>query len=98
MRSHLDWLTAQADRARGHFSAAIARTRDALWVQHAFHDVIGVAVTLEVLAGLQASLLEADRAAHLLGAARNLRNTYAVSVTGAPFLASIRTQATTTAR
>ncbi|MEU6379847.1 NB-ARC domain-containing protein [Streptomyces sp. NPDC046909] len=97
MRSHLDWLLAQTDRARGRFSAAIARIRDALWIQHAFHDVIGTAVTLEVLAGLRASLLDAERAARLLGAARALRETYAVAATGAPFLAAIRAQATRTA-
>ncbi|MEV0091318.1 NB-ARC domain-containing protein [Streptomyces sp. NPDC050738] len=98
MRSHIDWLLAQADRAKGRFSAAVARTRDALWVQHTFHDVIGMAVALEVLAGLQASLLEADLSAHLLGSADHLRHAYAVSVAGAPFLAAIRAQATTTAR
>ena len=97
MCAHLDWLLAQADRARGRFSAAVARCRDALRVQHAFHDVIGMAVTLEVLAGLRASLLDASRTARLLGAARTLRRTYAVSITGAPFLAAIRTQATHTA-
>ncbi|MEU9187426.1 AAA family ATPase [Streptomyces sp. NPDC048484] len=97
MRSHLDWLLAQTDRSLGRFSAAIARVRDALWVQYAFHDVIGMAVTLEVLAGLRASLLDGERAAQLLGSARTMRQTYAVAVTGAPFLASIRTRATRTA-
>jgi non-specific serine/threonine protein kinase len=97
MRSHLDWLHAQADRSRGHFSTAIARSRDALWVQHAFHDVIGMAVTLEVLAGLRAALLDGEQAARLLGGALRLRRTYAVAVTGAPFLAAIRAQATRSA-
>ncbi|WP_438289960.1 ATP-binding protein [Streptomyces sp. HUAS TT7] len=98
MRAHLDWLLATADRARGRFSAAVSHAEHALWTQYVFHDIVGVTVNLEVLAGLTAAQLQAERAATLLGVADRIRRAYCVKADGGPFLADIRRQAAHTGR
>lgn len=76
--SYFLYVLARAEWASGDLPAARAHARQCLAIKQAFNDVLGVVVTVELLAWISAVEGAAERAAVLLGAVRHLWHGFGV--------------------
>ncbi|MCG5213884.1 nSTAND1 domain-containing NTPase [Streptosporangium soli] len=86
LRSYAHWATSLAQRATGRPEEALGHAREALRIKGHFHDVLGAMMCLEALARIAADSGDANRAAHLLGAAETNWPLFGLPLLGSPFL------------
>jgi non-specific serine/threonine protein kinase len=84
-RSYVDYFVGMALRGKNQATRAVEHLAAAIETKHQFHDIVGIVMCLEPLAGAHADLHDAARAARLLGAAEQLRHSYGLSTLAAPF-------------
>jgi len=84
-RSYVHHFVALALRGKNDPAGAVRNLTTAIATKHQFHDIIGLIMCLEPLAGAHADLGDGERAARLLGAAENLRHCYGLQAFGSAF-------------
>ncbi|HKS97884.1 MAG TPA: LuxR C-terminal-related transcriptional regulator [Rugosimonospora sp.] len=89
-RSYVDYFTALALRGKGDPVRAVAHLARAVRTKHRCHDVVGLVMCLEPLAGAVADLGEGERAARLLGATQELWRMVGLPSFGSPYHAGVR--------
>ncbi len=70
--SHARYVTAFAAWARRDVAGALANAQECLRIDHTFHDLVGIALAIELIALLSAYEGDPSRAAVLLGAASRI--------------------------
>jgi predicted ATPase len=85
-RSYVDYFVGLALRGTGQPARAAAHLAAAIETKHRFHDIVGLVMCLEPLAGATVELGDAGRAARLLGAAQELWQSFGLPSFGSPFL------------
>lgn len=93
IRSYGLYVLGCAEHQLGRPEQAIGHLREALLIKWRFHDVVGLAMTLDQYARTVADLGRAESAALLLGAAQQCWNTLGKAWFGSPTWRQIREQA-----
>jgi non-specific serine/threonine protein kinase len=84
-RSYVDYLEGLALRGKGDPALATARVRPAVEVKLGFHDIVGLVMCIELLAGCAADLDDGPRAGRLLGATLEIWRMFGLPAFGSPF-------------
>jgi DNA-binding CsgD family transcriptional regulator len=90
--SYAIWGLGFVALARGHLEQAGVHLRDSLRIKRFFHDTLGLALALDVLAWTAAARGEGERAAVLLGGASQLWRTFGAQLFGSKHLMIRREQ------
>ncbi|MEJ3745978.1 LuxR C-terminal-related transcriptional regulator [Actinomycetes bacterium KLBMP 9797] len=97
-RSYVDHFVGLALRGKGEPARAAARLSAAIATKHQFHDIVGLVLCVEPLAGATAELGDGARAARLLGIAEGLRQAFGLPDVGSRFHVAERRRAEERAR
>ncbi|MEW9533420.1 ATPase [Microbispora sp. NPDC049125] len=85
LRSYAWYVTSLVQRATGRRDEALVSCKEALRIKRHFHDVLGVVLCVDTLAGLSLDLGWPERTAMLLGAAQANWRTFGLPQFGSPF-------------
>ncbi|MEU4160913.1 LuxR C-terminal-related transcriptional regulator [Actinoplanes sp. NPDC026670] len=96
--SYVHYLLALGLRVKGEPEQALAHVHEAIDIKAEFHDVVGLVMCIELLAGLLADRGDGDRATRLLGAAETLWQTFGLPSFGSPFHSAEHAQTEKTIR
>jgi predicted ATPase/DNA-binding CsgD family transcriptional regulator len=96
--SHALLVAALAEYLRGDLGTAAALVEESLTTKRRFHDVLGVALGLDLQAWVAAASSESDRAAVLLGAAHRQWTVVGEPLFGSKHFTALRAKAEETAR
>jgi len=84
-RSYVHYFVGVALRGNDDATGAVRHLTTAIETKHQFHDVYGLIMCFEQLAGAHADLGDGERAARLLGAVEQLQQSYRLRPSGSPF-------------
>jgi non-specific serine/threonine protein kinase len=96
--SHALLAAALAEFLRGDLGTATALVEESISTKRRFHDVLGIALGVDLLAWIAAASGEAERAATLLGAAHRQWRTIGKPLFGSKHFAALRAKAEEAAR
>ncbi|MFF4778378.1 ATP-binding protein [Microtetraspora fusca] len=85
LRSYAWYATAQVQRATGRHGEALESCKASVRIKRHFHDVLGIVLCVDVMAGLYLEMGRPEYTAHLLGAAQTNWRTFGLPQFGAPF-------------
>ncbi|GAA4583779.1 hypothetical protein GCM10023194_21970 [Planotetraspora phitsanulokensis] len=85
LRSYAWYVTSLVRRATDRRDDALSACKEALRIKRHFHDVLGVVLCVDQLAGLSLDLGWPERTAFLLGAAQANWKTFGLPLFGSPF-------------
>jgi len=83
--SYVDYFVGLSLRGKNEPARAVAHLRAAIETKHRFHDVVGLVMCIEPLAGAHADLGEGARTAQLLGAVQQLRHMFGLPASESEF-------------
>jgi DNA-binding CsgD family transcriptional regulator len=84
-RSYVHYFVGVALRGNNDAARAVEHLTTAIEIKHQFHDVFGLVMCFEQLAGVHADLGDGERAARLLGAAEQLLHSNGLRSSVSPF-------------
>ncbi|MCC5578848.1 tetratricopeptide repeat protein [Microtetraspora sp. AC03309] len=85
LRSYAWYATSQVQRATGRRDEALESCKSSLRIKRYFHDVLGIVLCVDVMAGLYLEMGRPEYTAHLLGAAQTNWRTFGLPQFGSPF-------------